>query len=141
MTTTTTRSPLKTFALTAAQEVTIRAALGVYLDNRQRQIDDAMDAGDHNAAMFFQRHKDAAIDALRVMEEGSLLMSIHQNAVKFAVAILRKAQDWQEAQHALANHPVYGPWIEREAPDDEIVLCQAIIRQAEEILEAEEGRS
>jgi hypothetical protein len=63
------RNPLKTFALTTAQETTIRAALGMYLTDRQRNVDDAMDAGDRNAALFFQRHKDAAVDALRVMEE------------------------------------------------------------------------
>lgn len=63
------QNPLKTFALTTAQEATIRAALSVYMDNRQRQIDDSMEAGDRNAALFFQRHKDAAVEAMRVMEE------------------------------------------------------------------------
>jgi hypothetical protein len=63
------RNPLKTFALTTAQESTIRVALALYILDRQRNIDDAMDAGDMDTARFFQRHKDAGVDAMRVMEE------------------------------------------------------------------------
>jgi hypothetical protein len=63
------------------------------------------------------------------------MSATYTRAVNFTVAILRRAKDWQEAQDALANHYVYGPWIEDTAEGDEIAFCQQIIRDAEEILE------
>lgn len=58
------------------------------------------------------------------------------NAITYTVSVLRKTEDWQEAQHALADHPVYGPWIEAECADeyDAISFVQSIIREAEDRL-------
>jgi hypothetical protein len=38
----------------------------------------------------------------------------------------------QEAQHALANHPVLGPWLEEGG--DPVMDCQRVIREAEDRL-------
>ena len=58
-----------------------------------------------------------------------------ERAVRFAMGVLRTAKDWQEAQHALADHAEFGPWI--AAQGNEIADCQAIIREAEERLGAD----
>jgi len=58
-------------------------------------------------------------------------------AVGFAVSILRRADDWQDAQHAMADHPRIGPWL--EASGDPIAAAQSIIREAEQRLD--DGKS
>lgn len=65
-------------------------------------------------------------------------MSIEDRAVDYVVGVLRTATDWQEAQHALANHVEFGLWIVTECGGDEmaqIVMCQKIIGKAEEKLD------
>jgi hypothetical protein len=53
-------------------------------------------------------------------------MTLRQRAVAFAKAEIRNAQDWQDVQTALAEHPDFGPWL-----GDDIAAYQAIIREAE----------
>lgn len=56
-------------------------------------------------------------------------------AVDYVAGVLRQATDWQEGQHALADHAEFGPWIERECGGDELAqlaMCQGIIGKAEE---------
>jgi hypothetical protein len=51
--------------------------------------------------------------------------------------VLRKGSDWQEGEHALANHATFGPWLESETAGDELdwhTMAQSIIRDAETIL-------
>ena len=58
-------------------------------------------------------------------------------AVQYVMTVLRSAKDWQEGQHALADHPTIGPWIRGTAPDeemDQLAKAQSIIREAEERL-------
>lgn len=50
-------------------------------------------------------------------------------AIRFVMGVLRNASDWQEGQHALANHPRFGPWL--EASGDALAEAQSIIREAE----------
>lgn len=50
-------------------------------------------------------------------------------AIRFVMGVLRNARDWQEGQHALADHPRFGPWL--EATGDALAETQAIIREAE----------
>jgi hypothetical protein len=57
---------------------------------------------------------------------------MEERAVRYAMHILRAATDWQEAQHALANHPVLGPWLEEGG--DPVMDCQRVIREAEDRL-------
>jgi hypothetical protein len=52
--------------------------------------------------------------------------------VRYVKVILKTAPDWQAAQHALAEHGIFGPWI-ADAGDD-LALCQSIIRDSEEAL-------
>jgi hypothetical protein len=53
-------------------------------------------------------------------------------AIRFAMGVLRQAQDWQEGQHALADHPRFGPWL--SGTGDALAEAQAIIREAEKRL-------
>lgn len=52
-------------------------------------------------------------------------------AVDFVIGVLRKAEDWQEGQHALADHPTIGPWLRGAYGSDVLVETQSIIREAE----------
>lgn len=62
-------------------------------------------------------------------------MNIRDAAILFTMHILRQANDWEEAQHALADHPRFGPWL--SGHEDAIVETQSIIRESEERLESE----
>jgi hypothetical protein len=55
-------------------------------------------------------------------------------AVNYAMSVIRRSTDWQQAQTALADHPTLGPWLEQEFADDVISEVQSIIRDAEEQL-------
>ncbi len=57
---------------------------------------------------------------------------IRERAVTYAASVLRRAKDWQEAQHALADHATYGPSLTGQG--DPLAEAQAIIREAEEHL-------
>ena len=68
--------------------------------------------------------------------------SVHQCAnrefaVAYAASILRHADDWQEAQHAIADHPTIGPWVRGVYGRDSHAEIQGIIRDAEDILGAD----
>lgn len=58
------------------------------------------------------------------------------NAVRYAEQAVQNAKDWQEVQHALAEHPVHGPWIRSIAMDDMdcAKIAQEVISEAEEKL-------
>jgi len=61
---------------------------------------------------------------------------IETRAVGYVAEVLRTAEDWQEAQHALANHDEFGPWIVSECGGDEmaqVMMCQTLIGRAEEL--------
>ena len=58
--------------------------------------------------------------------------NIREDAIRSLVHFLRRARDWQDGQDYLSNHDVFGPWIAES--DDEIALCQSLIREAEERL-------
>lgn len=60
---------------------------------------------------------------------------IEERAIRFTMDVLRRARDWQEGQHALANHAEFGPWLDRDG--EAITEAQSIIRQAEERLGAD----
>jgi hypothetical protein len=66
----------------------------------------------------------AAVDRGRIWEQ----------AVIFAMGVLRTASDWQEAQDALANDPRFDALWPKGA---ELEEAQAIIREAENRLETE----
>jgi hypothetical protein len=57
------------------------------------------------------------------------MLDMEEQAVEFVMGVLRRASDWQEAQTALADHPIYGKWLEEG--DDPTGDAQAIIREAE----------
>ena len=59
----------------------------------------------------------------------------HEFAVGFVVGILRTATDWQDAQHAMSDHPTIGPWLRDVYGNGDIAKAQAIIREAEARLE------
>jgi hypothetical protein len=61
-------------------------------------------------------------------------MDMREKAVRSVMVVLRRASDWQEGQNWLADNDYFRSWIEQEAPDDELSLCQSIIREAEERL-------
>ena len=65
--------------------------------------------------------------------------SNREYAVEFVKSILPEANDWQDAQHALANHPTIGPWLRGAFADveDGISEAQNIIRLAEDELLSE----
>lgn len=56
-------------------------------------------------------------------------MSIRERAINFTMGILRQAADWQEGQHALADHNEFGPWLEETSQPIQAALV--IIREAE----------
>lgn len=58
---------------------------------------------------------------------------IREQVVFFTMSILRNASDWQEGQHALANHCRFGTWL-NESGHDIVSEAQSIIREAEERL-------
>lgn len=60
-------------------------------------------------------------------------LDIREDAVRYTVGVLRRASDWQDGQHALADHVRFGPWLDAEG-DDAVSLAQSIIRDAEERL-------
>jgi hypothetical protein len=51
--------------------------------------------------------------------------TIREDAICFTIGVLRYAKDWQEGQHALADHDRFGPWL--QAFGDEIIEAQSII--------------
>jgi hypothetical protein len=58
----------------------------------------------------------------------------YEDAITYAVSVLRRpeSKDWQEAQHALANHPTLSPWLRsRQLDGDDLAEIQAIISEAE----------
>jgi hypothetical protein len=58
-----------------------------------------------------------------------------EQAIDYAQKIILRSTDWQEVQHALANHRSIGPWLRaRMTDDDDLSEIQAIIREAEERL-------
>lgn len=59
------------------------------------------------------------------------VLDIREAATRYAATILKTASDWQEAQHALADHDRFGPWLRESYPDAEDQECQSIIRDAE----------
>jgi len=63
------------------------------------------------------------------------MKDVRERAIDHVVEVLRTAHDWQEAQHALADHPEFGPWIVTQCGGDEmaeVTMCQALIGHAEE---------
>ena len=58
--------------------------------------------------------------------------STREAAIRFTMGVLCRASDWQEGQHALADHGRFGPWL--EATGDALAEAQSIIREAEERL-------
>ncbi len=62
------------------------------------------------------------------------MTNIETRAVDYVRDVLRTAGDWQEAQHALADHDEFGPWIVAACGGDEmaqIVMCQTLISRSE----------
>jgi len=63
------------------------------------------------------------------------MKDVRERAIDHIVEVLSTAGDWQEAQHALADHDEFGPWIVAECGGDEmaeVAMCQALIGHAEE---------
>lgn len=54
-----------------------------------------------------------------------------EQGVVFAMSVLRTARDWQAGEHALAEHPVLGPWLRHEWGEDANIEARSIIREAE----------
>jgi hypothetical protein len=76
--------------------------------------------------------------ALNIDENGNVLRMtgdevMREQAIRFVMGVLRHASDWQEGQHALADHPRFGPWLEASGYDA-LAEAQSIIREAEERL-------
>lgn len=63
-----------------------------------------------------------------------MTQDIRENAIRFTMGVLRRARDWQDGEDALANHPVYGPWLAAGSDDPFISEAQSIIREAEDRL-------
>lgn len=57
---------------------------------------------------------------------------IREDAITFAARVLTDAKDWQEAEHALADHAVFGPHL--EIGGNPVGEAQSIIREAEQRL-------
>ena len=57
-------------------------------------------------------------------------------AVVYVKTVLLNAKDWQEGQHAMADHPTIGPWLRGAYHDDDdrIPVIESIIRTAEDEL-------
>lgn len=62
--------------------------------------------------------------------------NIREHAIRFTMAVLREASDWQEGQTALGDHERYGPWLLEIGGDEmgAITEAQSIIRIAEDRL-------
>ena len=54
---------------------------------------------------------------------------IEERAIRFAMGIIMRSTDWQEAQHALADHDEFGPWLDSDG--DGASKAQSVIRRAE----------
>lgn len=63
-----------------------------------------------------------------------MAQDMREGAIRFVMGVLRHARDWQDGEDALANHPIYGPWLEVGSDDPFIAEAQSIIREAEERL-------
>lgn len=50
---------------------------------------------------------------------------IREDAIQFMAGVLLTASDWQDGQHALANHKRFGPWL--EDGNDPVADAQGII--------------
>lgn len=61
-----------------------------------------------------------------------MAIGVREEAIRYAMGVLRHASDWQEAQFALGNHSRFGPWLHESG--DEIAEAQSVIRIAEERL-------
>jgi hypothetical protein len=64
------------------------------------------------------------------------MTDIERRAVDYVASVLSTAGDWQEAQHALADHDEFGPWIVAQCDGDEmeqVAMCQRLIGKAEEM--------
>lgn len=57
-------------------------------------------------------------------------MDMLQRAVAFAKAEILQSCDWQEVEHALANHTEFGPWL-LASSEDALGAAQTVIRSAE----------
>ncbi len=60
--------------------------------------------------------------------------SMRERAVRYTARVLIEAKDWQDGQHALAEHPEFGAWLDAESGGDELarlVMAQSIVREAE----------
>jgi hypothetical protein len=64
----------------------------------------------------------------------SKTISMYEQGVRYAMTVLVKAKDWQEAQHALIEHDRIGPWLLGVHGDDAVEEIQSIIHEAEERL-------
>jgi len=63
------------------------------------------------------------------------MRDVEEGAVEYAARVLDGAEDWQEAQHALADHDEFGPWIVARCGGDgmaQVTMCQALIGRTEE---------
>jgi hypothetical protein len=59
------------------------------------------------------------------------------DAVSFAMSIIKRSKDWQEVQDAMANNAPVRAWLEGEAGGDDqavISVAQSVIHEAEERL-------
>ena len=73
----------------------------------------------------------------KVPEQMEGYMDMRERAVRNVMEVLRHASDWQEGQNWLSENDYFHAWIEEEAPDNELSLCQSIVHEAEERLGAE----
>lgn len=64
-------------------------------------------------------------------------MAMRDRAVGFVVGVLRRANDWQIGEHALASNERLAAWMDSETGGDSSewhTLAQSIIREAEAII-------
>ena len=54
---------------------------------------------------------------------------IEARAVNFAASVILRSTDWQDVQHALFDHEVFGPWLTEKQSDG-----VPVIRKAEKLL-------
>lgn len=53
---------------------------------------------------------------------------LKEAAIHFAMRQILRASDWQDVQHALADHPRFGPWLDEGGNanvDAQAIICQA----------------
>ncbi len=62
------------------------------------------------------------------------MITTQDRALAFAKSLIMKTKDWQEVQHALADHDEFRTWLEETYGDDVLGGVQSIIRKAEEQL-------